>query len=81
MNMHTWQLDPMRTRMDIGVLVWRCPTCGCLQIKNDGLDSTSVYKPSTPDWNPFRTTPEEPPCQSKRRRSINVLDPEPSQAR
>lgn len=61
---HEWEMDSLRTRLEIGVIVYRCRSCGCLQIKNGGPDATSVYKPTHPGWNPFRTLAEEPPCTS-----------------
>ncbi|UCD29626.1 MAG: hypothetical protein JSV03_03860 [Planctomycetota bacterium] len=59
---HDWMMDPTRTRQSINVLVWRCKTCGCLQIKKGGLNAPSVYKPNDPAWNPFKTMQSEPPC-------------------
>ncbi len=60
---HQWQMDSLRTRLEISVIVYRCKLCGCLQIKDGGPDAPSVFKPSYAGWNPFRTLPEEPPCQ------------------
>lgn len=62
---HQWELDRSRTRLEISVLVYRCRTCGCLQIKNGGPDAPGVYKPNDPAWNPFRTLSAEPPCGAR----------------
>jgi hypothetical protein len=59
---HDWEMDSLRTRLEIHVIVYRCRACGCLQIKNGGPDAPSVFKPSDPGWSPFRTLREEPPC-------------------
>ena len=61
---HDWQLDAQRTRMDINVLAWRCRICGCMQIKNGGLDAPSTYKRTCARSNPFETLDEEPACMS-----------------
>lgn len=61
---HDWHMDGFRTRFEIGILVYRCNVCGCLQIKNGGPDAASVYKPADPGWNPFKTLSEEPPCRA-----------------
>lgn len=60
---HDWHIDGLRTRFEIGVIVYRCNICGCLQIKNGGPDARSVYRPSDPGWNPFKTMDEEPECR------------------
>jgi hypothetical protein len=60
---HHWLVDSLRTRFEIGVIVYRCTHCGSLQIKNGGPDAPSVYKPGDPGWNPFRTMKEAPPCK------------------
>ena len=59
---HTWEPDMDRTRLEINVLVWRCSACGCLQIRNG--EKPVAYKPNRPNWSPFRTLPEEPPCEA-----------------
>lgn len=59
---HEWEMDLRQTKLDINVLAWRCNKCGCLQIKNGGLDVASVYKPNDPAWSPFKTLEDEPPC-------------------
>jgi hypothetical protein len=59
---HDWEMDSLRTRFEIGVLVYRCKSCGCLQIKNGGPDAPAVFKPNDPKWNPFKTMAAEPPC-------------------
>ncbi len=58
---HCWETDMERTRLEINVLVCRCSHCGCLQIKNG--EKPIVYKPNRPNWSPFRTLPDEPPCE------------------
>jgi hypothetical protein len=60
---HEWEMDSLRTRLEISVLVYRCKSCGCLQIKNGGPDAPSVFRPNDPAWNPFKTLPAEPPCR------------------
>ncbi len=60
---HEWEMDSLRTRLEIGVIVYRCQCCGCLQIKNGGPDAPSVFKPTYPGWNPFKTLSTEPPCE------------------
>jgi hypothetical protein len=67
-NAHEWEMDGSRTRLDINVIVYRCRSCGCLQIKNGGPDARSVFKPGDPGWNPFRSLPTEPPCRQPARR-------------
>lgn len=62
---HLWQMDSLRTRLEINVIVYRCAACGCLQIKNGGPDAPAVYKPTHPGWNPFKTVSQEPPCRSR----------------
>ncbi len=59
---HEWEMDSLRTRLEISVIVYRCKSCGCLQIKDGGPDAPSVFKPTYAGWNPFRTLPCEPPC-------------------
>ncbi len=59
---HKWEMDVTRTRMDISILVWKCKHCGCLQIKNGGVDASSLYKPNDPTWSPFKTLVDPPPC-------------------
>lgn len=59
---HMWEMDRSRTRLEISVIVYRCRSCGCLQIKNGGPDVPGVFKPNHPAWNPFKTLPFEPPC-------------------
>jgi len=61
---HDWEMDSLRTRLEIQVLVYRCRVCGCLQIKNGGPDVPSVFRPSEPGWNPFKTMAEAPPCRA-----------------
>jgi hypothetical protein len=61
---HDWHIDGLRTRFEIGVIVYRCNVCCCLQIKNGGPDAPSVYKPAHPGWNPFKTMDEEPECRA-----------------
>ena len=60
---HTWEMDVARSRMEIDVLVWRCKHCGCLQIKNGGLEVPSVYRVPGRLNNPFRPLVEEPACE------------------
>lgn len=60
---HEWEMDSLRTRLEINVIVYRCRSCGCLQIKNGGPDAPSVFKPTYPGWNPFKTLAAEPPCE------------------
>jgi len=64
-SMHKWEMDNGRTRLEISVLVYRCKSCGCLQIKNGGPDAPSVFKPSDPAWSPFKTMTAEPPCGAR----------------
>lgn len=61
---HDWRLDFGRSRLSINVLVWRCKSCGCLQIKKGGMDAPSVYKLHGPMANPFRVLASEPPCRT-----------------
>ena len=62
---HDWEMDSLRTRLEIDILVYRCKYCGCLQIKNGGPDAPSVFRPNDPAWSPFKTLTAEPPCGAK----------------
>jgi len=62
---HEWKMDAARTRYDINILVWKCRTCGCLQIKKGGMKAPSIYKPDAANWNPFKTTDREPACHKE----------------
>lgn len=77
-SVHDWQMDSLRTRLEISIIVYRCAVCGCLQIKNGGPDAPSVYRPTHPGWNPFRTLPEEPPCQPQLVQPMRVVDVSPT---
>ena len=59
---HNWEIDTRRSRLSINVLVWRCKSCGCLQIKKGGLDRPSVYRLNEPLCNPFKIQEQEPAC-------------------
>ena len=71
---HDWEMDTLRSRLSISVLVWRCRSCGCLQIRKGGLDKPSVYRLNEPSGNPFRTQEQEPLCQPQLRDDgMNVM--------
>ena len=72
---HDWRLDPELSSASLKLLIWRCRTCGCLQIKKGGPDAASVYKLNPRRGNPFKTLHEEPEC------TVPVPTPEASTGR
>jgi len=59
---HDWRLDPELSSASLKLLIWRCRTCGCLQIRRGGPDAVSVYRLNPRRGNPFKTLDEEPEC-------------------